>query len=78
MVGGLAVGLATGLKGPIDDPRSGYEIAAGVLATYTYAPEIGGGIAWIHGRLAGGEMASPGDAQGRDSRALHLWFSATQ
>lgn len=78
LVDGLAVGVATGFKGPIDDLRNSYEIAAGVLATYAYSPAIGGGISWIHGKLAGGEMALPSDAQGRDSRAIHLWISATR
>lgn len=77
IVGGLSAGLATGFKAPLDDVAGGYEIAAGALAQYAVSPAVGMGASWIHGRLAGGDLALPAGTQGRDFRALHLWVSAT-
>ncbi len=78
VVPGLSVGGATGLKGPIATLDEGYEIAVGALATYAATPAVTVGASWIHGKLFGGEMALPGDMQGRDSRVINVWVAATR
>ena len=78
VVPGLSLGGATGLKGPIATLDEGYEIAVGALATYAPSPTVTVGASWIHGKLFGGEMALPGDMQGRDSRVINVWVAATR
>lgn len=77
VTGGLSLGLSTGFKAPLEDMRENYEIAAGLLAQYTYSPALILGASWVHGKIVGGSMALPDDTSGLDSRALQLWLSAT-
>lgn len=73
---GLSLGLGTGLKGPISDLDTAYEVAFGALANYTISPELSLGASWIHGKaLAGDDVAG---ADGLDSRVLNVWLTATR
>jgi hypothetical protein len=75
---GLSLGASTGLKGPLDDTfGDGFEIAAGVLATYTHSPRLTLGASWVHGKLLGGDVAVPEAMDGVDSRAVQVWVSAS-
>jgi hypothetical protein len=74
---GVALGVGSGLKGPIAELDAGYEIATALLAGYTHSPTLSFGMSWVHGKMLGGELALPGDARGIDSRAVNVWASAT-
>ncbi len=75
---GFSAGAAVGLKAPLDDTAGdGYEIAVGVLATYAPSSAALVGASWIHGKLLGGSAALPAGTSGIDSRACHVWITAT-
>jgi hypothetical protein len=74
---GVAVGATTGFKAPLDDVGGAYEVAAGVMIQYTPSSELSFGASWVHGKLVAGD-ALPADTTGFDSRALHIWISATR
>lgn len=74
----LSIGFATGMKAPLDDIAGGYEIAAGLVAQYTFSPQMLIGASWIHGKLLGGDQALPDGTSGWDSRAFQLWFALTR
>jgi len=75
---GLGLGLATGLKAPLDGTfTDSYEIALGALATYTYSPQLAFGASWIEGKLLAGSTARPAGMDAMDSRALQVWVTGT-
>lgn len=75
---GVALGASTGLKAPLDDTfGDGFEIAAGLLVTYTHSPALAAGASWVHGKLLGGDVAVPDAMDGVDQRTVQLWVSVT-
>lgn len=75
---GISAGAGTGLKAPLDGTfDDSYEIAAGLLAGYAATANLSLGASWVHGKLIAGDAALPGGTDGFDSRALHVWATAT-
>ena len=68
----VAVGLGSGLKGPLDGLGDNWEVSLGLSGAYTISPTMNAGASWVFGKIAGGS-----DATGIDYRALHLWYGIT-
>jgi len=76
----IGVGVATGLKGPVDGFADAWKVSLGVSATYAISPAIGVGGSWIFGQIVGGADDPPEPApaaNGPRYRAVHLWVSYT-
>ena len=72
----LDIGLATGIKGPLDNFGGEFTIPLGVLATYAITKQIGVGVSWVFGKVAGGDDvvdAMGNKTTGFDARAMHVW-----
>ncbi|MDQ3368554.1 MAG: hypothetical protein M3680_24260 [Myxococcota bacterium] len=78
VAGGLAVGVITGFKAPLDDIAARYELAAGAFVQYVASPSIAIAASWVHGTLIGGDAALPEDTSGVESRAVQLWVTITR
>lgn len=76
--GGVALGVGTGFKAPLDDLDDSFEIAAGLLVQYAVSPSIGLGASWVHGKLGGGDAVLPPGTSGFDTRTVQVWMTATR
>ena len=68
----LAVGLATGVKGPVDDFKDRMSIPAGILFQLTMSRYLGVGSSLVFGKVLGGSAVM--DA-GMDARVLQFWLN---
>lgn len=78
IVPALSVGCSTGVKAPIDNVQSAWEVAAGANVQLSLAPWWSAGASWVHGKLLGGSIALPEGTSGWDFRAIQVWFSVTR
>jgi hypothetical protein len=74
----LSIGCSTGVKAPIDNVQSAWEVAAGANVQFSLAPWWLVGASWVHGKLLGGSIALPEGTSGWDFRAIQVWFAVTR
>ncbi|MBK9071477.1 MAG: hypothetical protein IPL79_10805 [Myxococcales bacterium] len=70
----VAVGAATGIKGPLDGFGDNWTTSLGFFGTYAMSKTAAVGASWTFGKMIGG---LPEAALGADFRAVQLWFSYT-
>lgn len=66
----LAVGIGSGIKGPLADLGAGWEIPLGAVATYGLDSHVSIGASFVFGKLIGGA-----DATGTDFRGTQVWVT---
>jgi hypothetical protein len=68
----LALGIGTGVKGPLKDFANRMSIPLGAAAQYTWTKNVTIGTSFVFGKLLGGsEVMNPGI----DARAIQLWIN---
>jgi hypothetical protein len=70
----LALGVGTGVKGPLDGFADRLVIPIGVLVQYSFDPRISVGGSLVFGKILGGSEVM--DA-GIDSRVVQVWINVT-
>ena len=76
----IALGLGTGIKGPLSGFGDAWQIPLGFLVQYTVSPALGCGASWVFGQLLGGATNPPDPApavKGPDLRGVQVWASYT-
>jgi hypothetical protein len=67
----LAVGIGTGVKGPLASFGDRLSIPIGALVQYSFEPRISVGASFVFGKLLGSEALDPGIA----SRVVQIWVN---
>jgi hypothetical protein len=67
----VAVGIGTGVKGPIDNFGDRFSIPIGGLLQYSLDAHVSVGASFVFGKLLGSEMIDPGI----ESRAVQIWIN---
>lgn len=67
----FALGVGTGVKGPIKDFGDRLTIPIGVLGQYSLDPRVSVGASFVFGKLLGSEVTDPGV----ESRVVQIWVN---